>query len=78
MIIDYKADSRSALKFHPVDLATGKPIDFPIMYADDIQGVIRYYERCGPNTFKADPATGKPILIEERRAIRIVPVGEVP
>ena len=78
MIIDYKADSRLACMYHPVDAETGEAIDFPIAYADDEKGVIRFYKRAGPHVYVKDPSTGGPIIIEERRKIRLVPTDGNP
>jgi hypothetical protein len=77
VIIDYEADSHFAGLFHPLDLGTGQPVDSPVVYADDTQGIIRRYEctGAGSHVFKVDPKTREPVMIEERRAIRLVPTA---
>jgi hypothetical protein len=81
MIIDFQSDPDHARRF---DVATGKPIEPPVWYANDVTELCRAYRRIpgrvpGTLVFEQDPVTGRPIPYEFTRPILIVakPPGEL-
>ena len=73
MILDFKADRWKAMRHRVICARTGEPIDLPIWYADDVEGVVRHYVKDENGDFRKN-ARGDGVLWEERRkAIKIVP-----
>lgn len=74
MVIDYQTNAADAVRYAVFDAKTGKRLDdkLPIFYADDVEGLVRYYRRDANGRLLVCPDTGERIVIEEARKIDIV------
>lgn len=72
MIIDFRDDPDTARRYDVICARTGERLDWPIWYADDVNGVVRCYRKDEFGLFMED-AQGTGALWEERyKAIKIV------
>ena len=73
MILDFKADRWKAMRHRVICARTGEPIDLPIWYADDVEGVVRHYVRDEAGNYRLNAARDGGSWVETRKAVKVVP-----